>query len=52
MVTLVAWATIWGRFQIYFALGWWLLGILLVCLAMIVVLLPLVRAILSLFRRP
>ncbi|MGA2065202.1 MAG: prepilin peptidase [Thermoguttaceae bacterium] len=51
MITVIAWAPIWGHFQIAFALGWWLLAVLAVCLAMIVVLLPLVRAILALFRR-
>jgi prepilin signal peptidase PulO-like enzyme (type II secretory pathway) len=51
MTTIVGWAPIWGHFQPAFALGWWLLAVLAACLAMIVVLLPLVRAILSLFRR-
>ena len=51
MTTIVGWAPIWGYFQPAFALGWWLLAVLAACLAMIVVLLPLVRAILSLFRR-
>jgi prepilin signal peptidase PulO-like enzyme (type II secretory pathway) len=51
MTTIVGWAPLWRHFQPAFALGWWLLAVLAACLAMIVVLLPLVRAILSLFRR-
>jgi prepilin signal peptidase PulO-like enzyme (type II secretory pathway) len=56
VVTIAAWAPIWewgagsANRPGLFTLGWWLLAILLVCLAMLVVLLPLVRWVLSLFR--
>jgi prepilin signal peptidase PulO-like enzyme (type II secretory pathway) len=51
MTTIVGWAALWQHFQGAFALGWWLLAVLAACLAMIVVLLPLVRLLLSLLRR-
>ena len=50
VATIVAWAPIWGYLQGTFALGWVLLAVLAFCLALMVVLLPLVRWFLGLFR--
>lgn len=50
VVTILAWSPIWAEAQNYFALGWVLLLILVVCLGLIVVLLPLVRWVMSWIR--
>jgi prepilin signal peptidase PulO-like enzyme (type II secretory pathway) len=50
LVTIVFWAPLWERTQGVFALGWILIAVLAVCLALMAVLLPVVRWVLSLLR--
>ncbi len=49
--TVLCWNPIWERTSPYFGLGWKLIVVLVVCLGLIVVLLPMVRWMLAVFRR-
>jgi len=50
LASVIAWAILWEETYLIFGLGWIIAPILLGCMALMIVLLPLVRAVMSLFR--